>query len=635
MKRFLYILIVFVAIGWGCDDEEFLNREPQNILLEDQVWTDDDVALSVLADLYFRLPELQGITNWDSFLNFFDFDEAFISNAGDYGLHKRNNYSYDEWGLWDYGLMREINLFIEKAREADGDELSEKDRFIAEGRFLRAWVYFEMVKRMGGVPLITEPLEYDFSGDPSYLQHPRAEEHEVYDFILEELDEIQADLPDDVDTKARATRGLMLAMKSRVALYAASIAKYGENTPSVSTSGGEVGIDPSMADDYYQQALDAAETLISDGAYSLYDVEDDPSENFANIFVDKNNNPEVIFVRDFMESEDWEDWTNKFTLWNQPWSLAEDIEGGRLNPSLNLAQRFELLDNTFEPFRTKDENGDWIFYDEPGDIFDNRDARLEGTIIVPGSEFKEQPVDIWAGYMLADGTTITGDGFGDEDDVPGLGNVQIVGDDGPIDGREFSAQTGFYIRKHMDPDKGSGQRGLKSNKWWVRYRLGEVYLNAAEAAFELGDPETAADYMNEVRRRAGFTEDLEAADITFDRIVHERRVELAFEGHQLWDYKRWRIAHEVFDGQQLEVDDLTEDPSDVLASGSRVFGLWPYKYHDPDDPDNPNNGKWVFEEIRPSEVTGAYRFRMGNYYSRIGDDILNNNPEIVKNPNHN
>ncbi|MFW5754883.1 MAG: RagB/SusD family nutrient uptake outer membrane protein, partial [Marinilabiliaceae bacterium] len=224
---------------------------------------------------------------------------------------------------------------------------------------------------------------------------------------------------------------------------------------------------------------------------------------------------------------------------------------------------------------------------------------------------------------------------GDEDEVPGLGTVKVVGQDGPIDGREFSAQTGFYIRKHMDPEKGSGQRGLKSNKWWVRYRLGEVYLNAAEAAFELGEMDKAANYINRVRQRAGFTEDLEESEITFDRIVHERRVELAFEGHQLWDYKRWRIAHEVFDGQQLEVEDLTDDPSDILASGARVFGLWPYKYHDPDDSDNPNNGKWVFEEIKPREVTGAYRFRMGNYYSEIGDDILNNNPKIVKNPNHN
>jgi hypothetical protein len=73
MKKFIYILILVFAIGWGCDDEAFLNREPQNILLEDQVWSSNTTALSVLADLYFRLPEFQSTGNYYPFA---DFDEA-------------------------------------------------------------------------------------------------------------------------------------------------------------------------------------------------------------------------------------------------------------------------------------------------------------------------------------------------------------------------------------------------------------------------------------------------------------------------------------------------------------------------------------------------------------------------------
>ncbi len=629
IKKFLYIILMVFAIGWSCDDKGFLDRDPKDILLEGQVWTDNRVALSVLADLYFRLPEFQTVLNW---WNFVDFDEGFGSAFGDYWRHKNNDWGYGEWGMWNYGLIREVNLFIQKAEAADGNQLSNKARFIAEGRFIRAWIYFEMVKRMGGVPLILEPMTYDFSGDPTYLQHPRAKEHEVYDFIIEELDAIRPDLPNDLNIKARATSWLTLAMKARVALYAGSIAKYGQTTPTVSLPGGEVGIPASMADGYYQTALTAAETLINEGSYSLYNKKEDLSDNFANIFLDKSNNPEVIFVRDFIQSENFDDRSNKFTLWNQPWSLAEDLEGGRLNPSLNLVQSFELLDNTFQPFQTKEEGG-WIYYDNIGDIFANRDARLEGTVIIPGSKFKGQEVDIWAGYMLANGEVITGDTYGKISEVPGKGEVQVVGFDGPIDRLEFGAQTGFYIRKHMDPTTGSGQRGLKSDKWWVRYRLAEVYLNAAEAAFELGDNDKAAGYMNIVRARAGFTTDLMASDITFDRIVHERKVELAFEGHQLWDYKRWRIAHEVFNG--VAIEKVTDNPGDATATSTRVFGLWPYKFYDSTNPNNPNNGKYIYKEILPSEVTGADRFRMGNYYSRIGDDILNNNPLIVKNPNHN
>ena len=188
-----------------------------------------------------------------------------------------------------YALIREVNLFIEKANLYldDNNNAGVKDRFVAEGRFIRAAIYFEMVKRVGGVPLITEPLTYDFSGDPSYLQQSRDKEYEVYDFILSELGQIQNDLPNDVDTKSRATQGLVLAMKSRVALYAASISKYGTSTPEVALSGEEVGIAASKAALYYQEALNACEELLDPSKYSYtlyHENEEDLSENFANIF---------------------------------------------------------------------------------------------------------------------------------------------------------------------------------------------------------------------------------------------------------------------------------------------------------------------------------------------------------------
>jgi hypothetical protein len=626
MKKIFYIAVIFAALGWGCDDESFLNKEPKNILLEAQIWEDESTVLSIVADLYGRYPEFQSVNAWQEFTNF---DEAFASNNGDYWRHRDSDFPYDWWRTWNYELIRHVNLFIEKCSEADELLLPSKSRFLAEARLLRAAYYFEMVKRMGGVPLILESMQYDFSGDPSYLRFPRAKEYEVYDFILAELVEVKNDLPNDVNIKSRATQGLDLAMQSRVALYAASIAKYGQNTPLVSLPGGEVGIPAQMADAYYQKALDAAESLLLEGSYGLYKKKENLSDNFAKLFQDKANNPEVIFVKDFLQSEDGAI-SNPWTLVNQPWSGAEDLEGGRLNPSLNLVQSFEKLDNTYETFQTVDEAGDFIFYDKPEDIFAGRDARLAGTVMLPGSNFKGKDLDIWAGFMLADGTVISGGYFGDRKILPGKDvEEQVVGYDGPIDSREYSAQTGFYVRKHMDEATGSGQRGLKSSTWWVRYRLAEVYLNAAEAAFELGHPDIAAAHMNVVRERAGFTIPLVAADINFDRIFNERKVELAFEGHQLWDMKRWRIAHKVWDGTYQE---LTNDPGKANSVQTRVFGLWPYKYYDPAGSEN--NGKYVFIEKLPAEVTGAHNFRLGNYYSSISDDVVNFNPKIVKNPNH-
>lgn len=622
MKKYSILLLLLMSLAWGCNDKAFLDKQPTNILVDSQIWADKSLVLSVIADLYDRVPEFQTLTNWSEFASL---DEGFASNGGDYGRHKNTEYGYGEWSNWDYGLLREVNMFIEKCATADKLDPADKSRFLAEGRFIRANIYFELVKRMGGVPLILKPLTYDFNGDPTYLRTARSKEVEVYDFIIMELDEIKADLPKSSVIKSRATQGLVLAMKSRVCLYAASIAKYGATTPTVTLPGGEVGISAGLANGYYQKALAAAEELITSGDYSLYRKKENLSENFSNLFIDKGNNPEAIFVRDFkLKSGKVENWT----LVNQPWSQAEDLEGGRLNPSLNLIQSFEKLDNTYETYATKKADGDYIYFSNPKDMFANRDARLEGTVMLPGSFYKGKQLDIWAGFLLADGTVIKGDNFGARKTLPGKTAAEyVVGFDGPIDNLEFSAQSGFYVRKYMDLAVGSGQRGVMSEVWWIRYRLGEIYLNAAEAAFELGNNAKAATYMNTVRERAGLIIPLAEADITFDRVVHERKVELAFEGHELWDMKRWRLAHIIWNGQST---DLTTNPGKSDQVSTRVFGMWPYKFY---NPGGANDGKYVFQKIIPAQVTNAHRFRLGNYYSDINSTIRNNNPLITRNPN--
>lgn len=618
----LICILIYNTLG-SCTKDNLLNQNPTNILLNDQVWTDPNLAFSVLGDLYNRVPEYQEL---EQYWNFADFDEAFPSNYGDYWRVQHQDYDYNWWNYWDYGYVRDINLFIQKCRESNLPN-TDKSRFLAEAQFLRANVYFELVKRMGGVPLLLDTMEYNFSGDASYLQHPRAKESEVYDFIINELDSASQGLPNDPSIKSRATWGAALAMKCRAALFAGSIAKHGLTTPEVSLPGGEVGIPASMANRYYRIALTAAEELINSGEYSLYMKHpEDLSTNFADLFLDKNNNPEVIWEKDYKLRYR----TTQFTVQNQPHSLTEEgAWSGFLNPSLNLVQSYEKLDNTFDTFATKDPNtGEYILYDNINDIFKGRDARLAGTVILPGSQFKGRTVDIWAGYVIPDGTIISGSSFGQQKVLPGETNPsQVVGFDGPIDGLEHGTQTGFYIRKYLDPTPSAGQIGTGSDVWWIRYRYGEVLLNAAEASYELGMLDSAAYFLNQIRARAGFKIPLKASDITFDRIVHERKVELAFEGHELWDMKRWRLAHVVWNGENVP---LTDKPWKADEPSTRIFGLWPYKIYDPGKPDD---GKWIFKKVIPSVVTQAHRFRLGNYYSQIDPNVLANNPKLIQNPN--
>ncbi len=129
-------------------------------------------------------------TNWRNMANY---DDAMWSGQNnEEGRNNMSNYGYGSWTLWNYDLVRDINLALESI-ETYSVTLTEaqKKQYNAELRFIRAFNYFELVRRMGGVPLITEQLIYDYSGDASNLRQPRAKEHEVYDFIASEMDAIK------------------------------------------------------------------------------------------------------------------------------------------------------------------------------------------------------------------------------------------------------------------------------------------------------------------------------------------------------------------------------------------------------------------------------------------------------------
>ena len=633
MKKINFILFALLFCGaWACEsDEDFLNRDPAEILTTEQALSDPAQVESILSNLYSRQFSINRLNDWRTMA---DFNEVYV--AANDGLtnafHNNNtwgwNGSYGFWGTWDYGYIRELNLFIERMDQATIPERL-ITTFTAEARYLRAAYYYELAKLFGGVPIILEPLVYDFSGDPTYLQVPRSTEAEVYDFVIQEATELATLLPVDSEGKSRASAGAALAMKAQAAVYAGSLAKYNSVTPSVTLEGGVIGIPADRADDYYTTALEAARRIINGevGSYSLYAKDpNNLSENFAAIFYDDNANPEVIYQEEYLIKFK----THGYTISNQPRFGAEEEEGGAMNPSLNLVQSFERLDNTFAPIPTVDEAGNRILYENQEDIFAGRDARLGGTVILPGSTFKGRPVDIFAGVELPDGEIVSGNERGQLRELPGSTTPQqVVGFDGPIQETDQNAVSGFYVRKYLDPTPGSGQRGNQSDVSRIQYRYAEILLTAAEAAFELGDPATAAGYMNQVRERAGFTIPLTPEQITFDRIVHERRVEFALEGQYYMDLKRFRIAHRIFDGVAMDVEGLRSDIGEATKRSTQPWALWPYKVYDPGSEDD---GKWFYTEVLPGRVTAADTWQLGNYYSNINNDILTNNPQLARQP---
>ncbi|MCF0041941.1 RagB/SusD family nutrient uptake outer membrane protein [Dyadobacter fanqingshengii] len=627
MQRFSrYFLVFVVLIMSGCA-EEWLDRKPQNIILEEQIWNDPKLITGLLANYYDRLPyhtDLNhgsttdaAIPNKEGWQDFAAYDEAMWSNNDD----ARNNivtYAIDRWRLWDYVLVRDINLALENI-EKFGTSLSaeQKVQFSAELRFLRAQVYFDLVKRMGGVPLVTKQLIYDYNGDPSYLQQPRAKEEEVYDFIASELDAIKEQLGNG-GSNTRANKYTAMALKSRAMLYAGSIAKYNNLMASpISTPGGEVGIPASRANDYYAKSLAASEEIINSGVYQLYKTNPNLGENFYDAITKKSANPEIILAQDFLVSKDKR---HGFTYDNIARNVREDnLSSSSITPSLNLVEDYEYLDGTSGELKTRNAgNTDYIYYNNVADVFANKDARLYGTVVYPGTSFRGTPVQIQAGVKVWNGTTssfqnVESNTLGSTYEDGGL----LTGSSGPQRSQTEVTNSGFYLRKYVDQTAMSSTRGIRSDMWWVRYRLGEIYLNAAEAALETGKTANALKYVNMVRERAGFGAN-SLKTLTIARLQNERRVELAFEDHRVWDLKRWRIAHELWNGNASNPDAV-------------IYALYPYRVV---RPGHATHGKYVFDKLVAPRFRAPRFFQMGNYYSSIEQLVIDNNPKIVRNPFH-
>ena len=601
---FVMLSVAFFFLISGCSD--FLEREPDKILSDDQVFSDAVMIKSVLANFYGRITWGQHI---DDSYAYTILDEAAKTDGGP---DNRQVFEDDRWRVYDYTLLRNLNQFLKGVRETTVLDVTTQKQLEGEARFIRAWLYFNMVRGMGGMPIVgDEVFDYSPGMDITALQYPRSTEAGLYDYIIAECEAIESFLPVDPSVNgARATKWAALMLKARSAVYAGSIANYNNKMPNpIKTPGNEVGIPANLAEGYYQTALTAAEEVINSGKYELQlTLPNDRGRNFYEAVSVKDNNKEVIWARDYK----YPGQTNGFTQSNIPPSHAEDIDRAYAGPILNLVEDFEYINDRNGEIKTKAENGNYIFYNNASDAFANKDPRLWGSVIYPGAEFKGTTVVLQAGQKyFEDGVWKIRTSEPSERDN---NDILITSINGPTTtNNQFINKTGFFFRKFLDETPSASTRGRRSEMWFPRFRFAEAVLIAAEAAFELNLSEESLTYINMIRNRAGI-QPLES--ITFDDIVRENRVEFAFEDHRYWDLKRWRLADKVWNGVQNDTD-------------AQQWALFPYLVT---DPGNPNNGKWVYDKIATHMSPNPRHFEMRNYYNFIDQGWINNNPKIVKNP---
>lgn len=448
-----------------------------------------------------------------------------------------NNAFTSRWGQYEYVLY--INKFLSVIDQVQWKQDEEsnalfKQRLYGEALAMRALRHFWILQEHAGigtsgtllgVPYITEYLEYDADFNfprPAFtetLEQINADFNEALEYIPMDWDGDLAKQPSrysdaDVDIyqfvfggtqDGRINGRIIKAFQAKLNLLAASPAFF------------------NGAGNYYEEGSIILAELLNDnggvdglsptGFYNFYEF-----DSGTRVF------PEVL----------WRENVASTFTWVEQQHYPPSLRGeGKLNPSQNLVDAFPMSDGQPFSINHPDYNA--------SNPFSNRDPRLKKYILYNGNDL--------GGRFIRTGA----DGGADEID-----RVQFQ-----------STRSGYYLKKLLDPNVIISANGniSASEKMNVYLRYTDLYLMFAEAANELGGPDnmieglSARTVISAIRKRAGLpTVDTYLASISSKEdmrtlIRNERRLELCFEGHRLFDLRRWN-----------KLDDLT----DII--GSRYNG---------------------------------------------------------------
>ena len=533
-KICLFILAcVFTA---SCVD---LNYTEQNT--RDEAWTYEyfeNGIKNMVFDVYAQVYNNEFGSNSAYFL-------AGATDEAQYALETGavNNYTNGGWSAanpysntWTkcYTAIADVCMYMEKIEQTDITEwqynpnypnwVQQMELFPYELRFLRAYFYFELFRAYGDVPLVTTTLT---NAQANTITRTPADQ--IVKFIVDELDAIAPYLPVSYITEVgseigRATRIAAFALKARTLLYAAS--------PLFNPSGDKSKWEQAALASKY--ILDNASTWgLKLSAYgSLWG-----HEAFFN--------PELIFGLGRGES-------NSFEMANYPIGVENGASGNC--PTQSFVDQYEFQDNG-QTFGSRYPGSIDLRSSDP---YEGLDPRFALTVVKNG--------DMWPsnGSQKKAIETFVG-GFNAS---PKYG----------------ATPTGYYLKKYVDGScVTTADNQTTRRHTWILFRLGEFYLDYAEAVFNATGSAndatfgmTANEAVNKLRTRSDiqmpkFTED---GDAWVERYERERLVELAFENHRFWDVRRWKKGDKYF--RNIQVANIS---SDLKLSRSTVTRQWADKYY--------------------------------------------------------
>jgi hypothetical protein len=528
MKMKNIILVVAIIAFFSSCREEFLDRPVMDRIGDGVVFDDPVLVEAYLYKAYNQMPYGYAYRQYDvdgayapgmdsrGYGNTYmvDCNTDLMTNKSGWpesnGVIVPNGYTPDSNPLdnWEfnYNAIRFCNNMLNRLEvsELDADFVT---RIKAESRFVRAYMYFDLARRYGDVPLITELQTLEDS-----LFVSRTPVAEVYDFIDAEFTEIAEDLPSKTELAdtdlGRATKEACWAFNGRAMLYAKN----------------------------YERSAEMSKKVIDAGVYSL-------SPNYNALFQSYGGDNEVIFEMLFNGTEKG----HSMDRLAFPFSQRADW-GSQILVTYELVKSYETTNGL-----SIDDDPEY----DPNNPFKNRDSRLDATVLYHNSTFRTLPIltAISNDTLLNDANVDNDvDAIKSDSDAP-QGDYYNAILDKVVSTRQAgnNTTTGFNLRKFMDEQQPLGPEFDVSKTSWKEMRLGEVLLNYAEAQNEVSGPDASVyDAIDQVRSRAGqpgLPSGLGQSEM-FERIVQERKVELACEGHRYWDLRRWDKGVEVLDGFQ-------------------------------------------------------------------------------------
>ena len=532
-KKLLYTCIAasFALSLGSCSD--VMDVTPDGRLSLEEVFANPDYTAAYFSQAFDNLPHKMMNYYWFDNLPSALSDESWscddVEGVGAINAYKgqgsarenlfetcyNENFECQYWERY-WKSIRTINVFLQNIPTAAVNSETDRSRMTAEAHVLRAYYYLQLIKWYGALPIIKVP----FPDDVDYSTVKKSSAVDCLKFVVEDCETAMLceDLPWRI-VNDREFRRLTRAMAA--ALYAAS--------PLYNT-GGE-----NLWDYAYEKNKDSYQKLKANG-YELYTQQHHPEEYlnaYGEYFAQNATGGANPIDRETIWLDIKDNW-GMWWVWGLP--IQSNYRAGCV-PSQELVDAYDMLETGKPVLDLKqpylDETHLQPNYTEgsgynPARPYEGRDPRFYATIIYNGAS-------IYVGNTKSVVQTYNG------------GNSELRDND-----RRYT-RTGYYLNKYRNWQAYSGLSGQDGK--WKHYRMGEVYLNLAEAAIEAGHIDEGLALINDIRHRAGFDPSVDVTATTQEEarllLRHERQVEFAFEEHRFFDTRRWTRNEEDLENEKF------------------------------------------------------------------------------------